>query len=143
MTVVIGRGAGGGYRGDMAVDGDVQRLARALHRPRDGYVGRLDRTRRAVAARSAEAARQLEVFLGRVSDLTIDELHEVYDETFRHGGPNEIGPAVLRLAHAPPRPEDSRAALEALAPMLERLEADRNPFAYVVKALCCVLLAGR
>ena len=101
MTRVIGGPAGGGYRHGMALRGDVQRLAAALQRPRVGYVGRIDRTRRAVAARSVEAARQLDVFLGRISDLTIEELRELYDETFRRGGPNEIGPAVQSLAQAP------------------------------------------
>jgi nitrate reductase assembly molybdenum cofactor insertion protein NarJ len=125
----------------MAMRGDVQRLASALRRPRAGYVERIERTRTAVAACSVEAARQLEVFLGRIADLTLDELREVYDETFRPGGPNAIGPAVQRLAHAPAGLEEGRIALDDLAPLLERLEIDRNPFAYVVKALCCVLLA--
>jgi hypothetical protein len=31
-------------------------------------------------------------------------------------------------------------AVNALVPALDHLEADRNPFAYAVKALCCVLL---
>ena len=122
------------------VRGDVRRLAAALLRPRAGYVDRIDRTRRSVAVRSVEAARQLEVFLGRISDLTIEDLHELYDETFFRCGWNGIDPTVRRLADAPAGPEEARSALDALAPLLERLEADRNPFAYVVKALCCVLL---
>ena len=122
------------------VRGDVRRLASALRRPRAGYVGRIDRARKAVAGRSVEAARQLDVFLGRIADLTIDDLRELYDETFFRRGRNEIDPAVHRLAVAPAGPLEARTALEALTPLLERLEADRNPFAYVVKALCCVLL---
>lgn len=139
MTGVIGASAAGGYRGGMAVHADVQRLARALQRPRAGYAQRIDRTRRTVAAHSVEAARQLEAFLDRVGDLTIDELREVYDETFRTGGA-EVGPPILRLADASAGPGDARTALDALAPLLDRLEADRNPFVYVVRALCCVLL---
>lgn len=122
------------------VRGDVRRLASALRRPRAGYVERLDRTRKAVAARSTEAARQLEAFLGRISDLTIEDLHELYDETFLRGGRSGIDPSVRRLADAPAGPLQVRTALDALTPLLDRLEADRNPFACVVKALCCVLL---
>ena len=122
------------------VRGDVRRLASALLRPRAGYVDRTDRTRRSVAARSAEAARQLDVFLGRISDLTIEDLHELHDETFFRCGRSGLDPAVRRLADAPAGPEEAREALDALTPLLERLEADRNPFACVLKALCCVLL---
>lgn len=142
MTDVIGAIPRRGYRGGMAGHRDVQRLAQALQRPRAGYAEGIDRARRTAAARSVEAARQLEVFLGRIADLTVDELGEVYDETFRAGGPNELGAAVLRLAQAPANAADTRAALDVLAPLLDRLEADRNPFAYVVKALCCVLLTA-
>ena len=124
----------------MAVHASVQCLARALQRPHAGYAEEIDVTRRAVAARSVEAARQLEAFLGRIGDLTLDELREVYDETFGPGGPDGIGPEVRRLARAPAGAGEARTALEELAPLLDRLEADRNPFAYVVKALCCALL---
>src|SRR5262245_54187750 len=124
----------------MAERGDVLRLASALWRPQAGYVGRIDRTRKAVAERSVEAARQLDVFAGRISDLTLDELRELYDETFRDGGPNELGPAIRRLAQAPADRHEVRQALDALAPLLDRLDADRNPFAYAVRALCCALL---
>jgi nitrate reductase assembly molybdenum cofactor insertion protein NarJ len=140
MTDVIGASLAGGYRGRMPVQGDVQRLARALQRPHAGYAERIDRTRKAVAGRSVEAARQLEVFIGRISDLTIDELREVYDETFHPGGPNALGPAVDSLAHGAAGQPEVRAALDVLTPLLDRLDADRNPFAYVVRALCCVLL---
>jgi nitrate reductase assembly molybdenum cofactor insertion protein NarJ len=105
-------------------------------------VDQVEQTRDAVATGSVEAARQLDVFLGRIGDLTIEELRELYDETFRKGGPNEIGSAVRRLAHSRASHQEIRAGLDELAPLLERLDADRNPFAYVVRALCCVLLTS-
>lgn len=140
MTAVIGWVAGHGYRRTVAVSDDVQRIARALARPRAGYLDRLERTRRAVAPRVGEAARQLEVFADRIAGLTLDELRELHDETFRRAGSAGIGREVRRVAQSPAGLNEAGAALDAAATLLARLEADRNPFASVVKALCCVLL---
>jgi hypothetical protein len=45
------------------------------------------------------------------------------------------------MAHDQTRRGDAAAALLALVPLLDRLEAERNPFVYVVRALCCLLLS--
>jgi nitrate reductase assembly molybdenum cofactor insertion protein NarJ len=141
MTAVIGRSAHGGYRDDMAVRDDIQRVASALEKPRRGYMKQLETNRTALVARFGEAARQLDVFADRITDLTIDELRELHDETFLRATLAEIRPLGLRLTRRPTSCGDARAALNTLAPMLDRLEADRNPFAHVVRALCCLLLA--
>ena len=135
----------------MAARSDVQRVAEALVRPRAGYIARLERARAAIGGRSGEAARLLAVFITRVGDLTTDELRELYDETFgvrpqrrtvgRSRESTAIWPVATRLAHLPPGPADVGDALSTLTQLLPRLEADRNPFAYAVKALCCLLLA--
>jgi nitrate reductase assembly molybdenum cofactor insertion protein NarJ len=122
----------------MAARDDIQRVAAALERPRRGYVKRLEQTRRALAARSSDAAHQLGMFADRVAELTIDELGELYDETFR-ADEAAIAPLVQRLVRARTLRLDASAALMALAPLLDRLEAERNPHAHAVRALCCVL----
>jgi nitrate reductase assembly molybdenum cofactor insertion protein NarJ len=125
----------------MAVRDDVQRVAAALTRPGAGYVQRIRADATVIAARSGEAARHLGLFVERVADLTTDELRELYDETFGHGPLDDVGPLASRLASHRTGTAEARVALDAFARMLDRLEADRNPFAWVVRALCCVLLA--
>lgn len=98
----------------------MQRVAAALERPRAGYVAAIEAARRQIGDRSGEAARQLGLFVDRIGDLTRDELRELHDETFAGRTP--------------------AATLAALAPLLDRLERDRNPFAHLVRALCCLLL---
>jgi hypothetical protein len=78
------------------------------------------------------------MFADRVAELTIDELGELYDETFR-ADEAAIAPLVQRLVRARTLRLDASAALMALAPLLDRLEAERNPHAHAVRALCCVL----
>jgi nitrate reductase assembly molybdenum cofactor insertion protein NarJ len=126
---------------EMAVLDDIQRVAAILERPRAGYLQRLGRTPPAIAPRSGEAARQLGVFAERIEALSIDELRELHDETFRSAELGTLAALASTLARRPPDRAEARAAIDALAPMLDRLDADRNPFAYVVRALCCVLLA--
>ena len=92
-----------------------------------------------VASRSIEASRQLEVFLDRVGDLTADELRELYAETFG-GEASAVRRLLVRLARTPNDGVESATAVAALGPLLERLEAERNPFAYVVRSLFCLLL---
>jgi nitrate reductase assembly molybdenum cofactor insertion protein NarJ len=120
---------------------DIQRVAAVLERPRSGYRRRLEGTPRALATRSGEAARQLAVFAERVEALSIEELRELYDETFRGADLSGVGALASALVRRPADRAGARAALDALAPTLLRLAADRNPFAYAVRALCCVLLA--
>ena len=141
MTAVIGRSGSSGYRHSMAARDDVQRVAAALERPCAGYMERLQRARMAMTMRSGEVARQLSVFADRIGDLTLDELRELHDETFQHAALASVEPLAVQLVRRPTSCADARAAVNALAPMLDRLEADRNPFAHVVRALCCLLLA--
>jgi phytoene dehydrogenase-like protein len=57
------------------------------------------------------------------------------------GAWNDVERLTRRLVRRPAGRADAGAAISALVPILDHLEAERNPFAYVVKALCCVLLA--
>lgn len=125
----------------MTARDDIQRVAAALTRPRSGHVERLERARHEMAAESGEVARQLGVFVDRVADLTLDELRELHDETFREQAMTGVQSVAAQLAHHSVSAEDARAAVNVLAPALERLEANRNPFAHVMLALCCALLA--
>ena len=123
----------------MSVIDDIQRVAAMRERPRAGYLRRQDEARNIINSRSVEASRQLEVFLDRVGDLTAEELRELDDETFRCET-SAVQRLLARLARTPPDGAESGAAVAALGPMLERLEAERNPFAYVVRSLCCLML---
>jgi len=93
-----------------------------------------------MAAESGEVVRQLDVFVDRVGDLTTEELRELYDETFREPALADVQALAARLARGPATAADARAAVNSLAPVLDRLEAHRNPFSHVVRALCCALL---
>lgn len=123
----------------MPVIDDIQRVAAALERPRAGYLRRLDAARQMMAPPSAEASRQLEVFVDRVGDLTPEELRELHAETFR-GEALAVRRLLARLTRTRTDGAEADAAVSALAPLLERLDAERNPFAYVVRSLCCLLL---
>jgi nitrate reductase assembly molybdenum cofactor insertion protein NarJ len=118
---------------------DIQRVAAALESPRAGYLKHLKETQRVIADEAVEAARQLEVFIERVGDLTAEELQELHVETFRGESP-AVRRTVARLAGARTAGAAAGAVLGSLEPLLDRLEAERNPFAYVVRALCCLLL---
>ena len=120
---------------------EVQSVAATLERPGADYGERLERARAVTMTRSGEAARQLGVFAERVRDLTLDELLELYDETFGRPTARDVQAIVRRLMRSSAGAEDAAAAIGALVPVLDRLEAARNPFAYAAKALCCVLLA--
>ena len=93
-----------------------------------------------MAAGSGEVARQLGVFVDRVADLTLDELRELHDETFRGPAMTDVQSVAHQLVQHSATAAEARAAVNVLAPALERLEANRNPFAHVVLALCCTLL---
>jgi nitrate reductase assembly molybdenum cofactor insertion protein NarJ len=121
------------------VTDDIQSVAAALARPRAGYLRRLDAARHLMAARSVEASRQLEVFVDRVGDLTPEELRELYVETFR-GEALVVRRLLARLIRTRTDGAEAGAAMAALGPLLERLDAERNPFAYIVRSLCCLLL---
>jgi nitrate reductase assembly molybdenum cofactor insertion protein NarJ len=123
----------------MPVADEIQRLAAVLQRPRAGYLRRLDEARQMLAARSGEVSRQLEIFADRVGDLTAEELRELYDETFRDEA-SAIRRLLGRLVRTRTEGAAAGAAVSALEPLLERLYAERNPLAYVVRSLCCLLL---
>jgi len=120
----------------MAGTDDIQRVAAALDRSRDGDVRFLDEVQNLL--RSVEASRQLEVFLERVGDLTAEELRELYAETF-HDETSSDRRLLAGLARTPTEAAEAGVAVEALGSLLARLEAERNPFAYVVRSLCCLL----
>lgn len=124
---------------NMAVRDEIQRVAAVLERPRTGYVKRLEQAQRAATARSGEASLQLGVFADRIAELTLEELGELYDETFRAEQPG-IEPVVRRLVRQHTGHLEAATALCALAPLLDRLDHERNPHAYVVRSLCCLLL---
>ena len=88
---------------------------------------------------AAVPTRQFGEFVRRVSDLSLDEFKELYDETFPHGCPLDVA-ALTQPATTPSLPSEAREALDIAILMLERLEHARNPFAWLVRALCCLLL---
>ena len=120
---------------------DIQSVATALLKPRADYVPRLVGAREALATRSVEVARQLGVFLDRISDLSVEELRELHRETFTGPSSAELSSAAGRLAAEPASGLDARRAIGVLTSALSSLDGDRNPFAYVVRALCLLLLA--
>lgn len=123
----------------MSAKDDIQRVAAVLERPRPGYVKRLEQSQKALAADSGDASRQLGVFIDRIAGLTLEELCELYDETFLVDEAT-IKPLVGRLVRDRTGCLEASAALTTLAPWLDRLEAERNPHAYVMRALCSVLI---
>jgi hypothetical protein len=120
---------------------DAARLiAAVLLRPTDGYLPAVDAARRAAATRSVEAARQLEVFTDRVGDLTLDELRELYDETFASPSTAAVVGLARHLSSEAPAADTLRVGIGLMAGAIERLDTDRNPFAYAARALFCLLL---
>lgn len=141
MTTVIGGSRGRTYRREVSARDELQLVAAALERPRAGYVKRVQAARSAVAPHACEAVRQLGVFVDRIGDLSTEELRELYDETFRRNPSTRIEPLVARLTRQATDAAGAQDALREVTPLLERLDTDRNPFAYLVRALCCRLLA--
>lgn len=141
MTAVIGCRGAADYPAVVGAQDDVQRVAAVLGRPRDGYLKRLKANASVIAPRSGEAARQLGLFVDRVADLSTAELQELHDETFGRAGAGDAPAMASRLARHRTSATEARVALDACARILDHLDADRNPFAFVLRALCCVLLA--
>lgn len=137
MTVVIGGMPRGGYAHDMAGADEIQLVAAALQRPRRGYLRRLDGVRQMMT--TGEASRQLEIFADRIADLTLEELRELYDETFRDEV-SAVQRLIERLVQTRTDGAEADAAVSALEPLLQRLDDERNPLAYAVRSLCCLLL---
>jgi hypothetical protein len=92
----------------MTARDDIQRVAAALARPRAGHIERLERARSAMAAESGEVARQLDVFVDRVGDLTTEELRELYEETFREPALADVHVLAARLARDPATVAEAR-----------------------------------
>ena len=123
----------------LAADAPLE-LARILKPPDNDYLSLLERIRSAIAPVSIDAARHLDIFIGRIQDLSPDELVELYEETFS----GDLTPArelVAALAARRLKNEEIVSVSKALTTLLERLDADRNPFAIPVKALCLLLAA--
>lgn len=123
----------------MRVADDIQRVATLLQRPRPTYLRRLDEALQMLGGRSAEVSRQLEIFADRVGDLTAEELRELYDETFRDED-SAIRHTLGRLVRARTDDRAASAAVNALQPLLARLDSERNPLAHIVRSLCWLLL---
>ena len=124
----------------MAARDGIRRVASILRAPDATYGRHVEAARRAAGAEAGEAGRQMAVFAERIAGLSVSELIELHDETFRRPPLASVAPLAEWLVHAPPDPAGARTALEALAPALDRLEAERNPYSYALKALCCLLL---
>ncbi len=109
-------------------------------RPDDRYLDRVDAIRDALADRQGEAARQLGVFATRLAGLSAEELQELFDETFDRDRAAALGALAARFAEG----RGEAAGLDSLVfieHLLPALEADRNPFVYLFKAVCCLVLA--
>jgi nitrate reductase assembly molybdenum cofactor insertion protein NarJ len=142
MTAVIGGLPPAGYRRCMARQDAAASVAAVLQRPDEGFLAALADARAAASSQSVEASRQLEVFAGRIGDLALDELRELYDETFAQPATAGVVPRARQVASAVPRGAALREDIGVLAAAIDRLDADRNPFAYAARALCCLLLLG-
>jgi nitrate reductase assembly molybdenum cofactor insertion protein NarJ len=140
MTKVIGRRQRLTYRRGMLAGDDLQQLAIVLDRPTADYLAHVERAQSAALAQSLEAARQLEVFVARIQDLSPAELVELYDETFNDEFTTRD--VLAGLATIPLTNDGIVSLLKGLTVLLERLESRRNPFAVPVRALC-LLLAKR
>jgi nitrate reductase assembly molybdenum cofactor insertion protein NarJ len=140
MTSVIGGRVGPRYRRTMAATDALQQIAAVMVRPDDGYLDRVDALRDALANRQGEAARQLGVFATRLAGLSVEELQEVFDETFDRDRASGLAHLAAQFAEG----RGEAAALDSLVfieHLLPALEADRNPFVYLCKAVCCLVLA--
>jgi hypothetical protein len=119
---------------------NLRLLAPLVSRPTAGYQAQVERARIDAVARHPEAARPLGLFGDRLKDLAADELDELYGETFTLSDQAALADAAgVFLAG-----ETGGQAILTL-PVFERLlpglDAARNPFTLLFKALCCLLIA--
>src|SRR5262245_45460979 len=103
MTAVIGCPSAAGYRRGMARQDAAPDVAAVLQRPDESFPAVLAAARAAAGRQSVEAARQLEVFAGRIGDLAVDELRELYDETFTQPATAGLVPLARQVAGGMPR----------------------------------------
>lgn len=140
MTTVIGLAIGWAYCRDMLAADALHQVAMVLTRPGADYLSLIENIRSAIASQSIDVARHLEVFIRRIQDLSPDELVELYDETFR-GDLASARELAATLATGSLANEEIVSLAKVLTVLLKRLEADRNPFAVPVRALCLSLAA--
>jgi nitrate reductase assembly molybdenum cofactor insertion protein NarJ len=119
----------------------LHQVAMVLERPDGDYLSLIERTRSAIAPQSIDAARHLELFIRRIQDLAPDELVELYEETFS-GDLTTTRELASALAARPLENEEIVSLSKVLTTLLERLDADRNPFAVPVKVLCLLLASA-
>jgi len=126
----------------MAATEDLERLAAVMVRPDEGYLGRIEQMRDALVSRQGEASRQLGVFASRLAGLSVEELQELFDETFDHRAATTLIALAGQLSQTQADRVPVLDVLVTIERLLPALEADRNPFAYLFKAICCLLLAS-
>jgi nitrate reductase assembly molybdenum cofactor insertion protein NarJ len=140
MTTVIRSAGSSVYCRDMLATDALRQLAMVLERPAADYLSLIERARSAIAPQSIDAARQLDVFIRRIEDLSPDELVELYEETFS-GDLTPTRELASALTARRLENEEILSVSRLLTTLLERLDADRNPFAVPVRALCLLLAA--
>jgi hypothetical protein len=133
-------------------------LGRLAGRPGEDHPELLERCRDAPGL-PAEAGRFLTQFADRIGDLSVDERRELYEETLAVVEPRGQGSAngslvpvsmlgaldealrrVAEVPHAAADPLLLEHVLPAIERVLPSLEAARNPFALLLKAICFVVL---
>ena len=115
---------------------DVDLLAALLRPPDERYLALVERARLEAVPIAPEAARHLQHFAERVRALDEAELEELYRESFL-----PADAVALRHAADQMRQWGGGRALPVLERLLGPLEAARNPFAVLFKAICFALPA--
>jgi nitrate reductase assembly molybdenum cofactor insertion protein NarJ len=141
MTSVIGAPAIERYLRRMAATDHLERLAAVLVRPDEGYLGRIEALRETLTGQDGEAARQLGVFTARLTGLSVEELQELFDETFDACEVSALTAVARQLTESAPDRVPVLDVLITIEHLHSALEADRNPFVYLFKGLCCLVLA--
>jgi nitrate reductase assembly molybdenum cofactor insertion protein NarJ len=118
---------------------DLRLLRPLVVSPGPHYGADLERARAEATRHHLEAARHLGLFDERLRDLAPDELEELYRETFSPAEQAALAGAAGAMAGSPASAEAALAVLERLLP---RLSVERNPYAPLFKAICCLLIAA-
>lgn len=124
-----------------------QLLASLFACPTPAYRGRLETCIATLGGEHVQVAEQVQRFADLLADLSDPELVELHTQTFvGDGDSGEALAAMLdELAQASPSAGRLYARI-VLLPELEhhlaRLEYDRNPFAYLARAACCLLIGA-
>jgi nitrate reductase assembly molybdenum cofactor insertion protein NarJ len=123
----------------MDVAFDLRLAAPLVKQPTPAYHAQLERARLA-AGSHVDASRDFGRFAERLKDLAVDELEELYRETFAPADRGALADAAALFESAGPTGA-ATAALPVFERLLPSLAADRNPFTLLFKALCCLLIA--